>query len=143
MSIIEILFNKDLTDEKRIELIENTYQIDFNEITDEMLEQVREEFKIWRTGRLTSSNVKRMKYNTKTRTMTIEFNSGGIYEYYNVDYELYQNVKSGNATCKTTGSNKWGDWFEGKKPSNGAAIWSYLRGVRGLPIPRYRKVLSY
>lgn len=143
MKIIDILFDETLSDDKKIELIENTLQIDFNDITDTLLEQVRQEFKIWRTGRLKSSNVKRMKYNTKSRVMTIEFNGGGIYEYYEIDYATYQNVKNGNAVCKTSGKNRWGEWKIGKTPSNGSAVWSYLRGVRGLPIPRYRKVLSY
>ncbi len=143
MKIIDILFDENLSDDKKIDLIENTLQIDFNEITDDLLGQVRQEFKIWRTGRLKSSNVKRMKYNTKSRIMTIEFNSGGIYEYYEIDYATYQNVKSGNATCRTSGKNRWGEWFKGKTPSNGSAVWSYLRGARGLKIPRYRKVLSY
>jgi len=143
MKIIDILFNENLSDDKKIELIENTLQIDFNDITDTLLEQVRQEFKIWRTGRLKSSNVKRMKYNTKSRVMTIEFNGGGIYEYYEIDYATYQNVKNGNAVCKTTGQNKYGKWFVGKTPSNGSSIWKYLRGASSFPIPRYRKVLSY
>ena len=143
MKIINILFDETLSDDKKIDLIENTFQIDFNEITDDLLGQVRQEFKIWRTGRLKSSNVKRMKYNTKSRTMVIEFNGGGIYEYYEIDYATYQNVKNGNAVCRTSGKNRYGSWEVGKTPSNGAAVWSYLRGARGLKIPRYRKVLSY
>jgi hypothetical protein len=143
MKIIDILFDETLSDDKKIDLIENTLQIDFNEITDDLLGQVRQEFKIWRTGRLKSSNVKRMKYNTKSRIMTIEFNGGGIYEYYEIDYPTYQNVKSGNATCRTAGQNRYGKWFVGKTPSNGASIWKYLRGASSFPIPRYRKVLSY
>jgi hypothetical protein len=143
MKIINILFDETLSDDKKIDLIENTFQIDFNDITETLLDQVRQEFKIWRTGLLKSSNVKRMKYNTKSRSMTIEFNGGGIYEYYEIDYATYQNVKNGNAVCKTAGQNKYGKWFVGKTPSNGASIWKYLRGASSRPIPRYRKVLSY
>jgi hypothetical protein len=142
MNIIDLLFSEDISDDKKIEMLENRLQIDFNDITDEILTQVKEEFKIWRSGRLKSSNVKRMKYNTKSRTMTIEFNSGGIYQYYEIPYSLYQNVKAGNATATTTGKNRFGEWFKGKRPSNGAAVWNYLRGRKG-SIPRYRKVSSY
>jgi hypothetical protein len=143
MKIIDILFDENLSDDKKIELIENTLQIDFNDITDDLLDQVRQEFKIFKTSRLKSSNVKRMKYNNRTQTMTIEFNGGGIYEYYKITYTTYLNVKNGNAVCRTTGQNKYGKWKVGKTPSNGSAVWSYLRGASSFPIPRYRKVTSY
>lgn len=37
----------------------------------------------------TSTNIKSAIYNTETKILTITFNSGNIYEYYDVSWELF------------------------------------------------------
>ena len=32
----------------------------------------------------------------------------------------------GNGVCRTEGKNKWGEWFIGKTPSVGAAVYERL-----------------
>lgn len=77
-------------------------------------------------GRVNSSNVKGYRYNTEDQTLIIEFNDGSKYLYEFVDFEQFQSIARGDAVCRTTGSNKYGSWFEGKTPSVGAAIWRWL-----------------
>ena len=38
---------------------------------------------------INSSNLKHASYNTSTKVLTITFNNGSIYEYYDVPWELF------------------------------------------------------
>ena len=77
-------------------------------------------------NRVKSSNVKGYKYNTEDKTLIIEFNDGSKYLYEFVEFEQFEAITKGDATCTTEGSNKYGSWFVGKTPSVGAAIWRWL-----------------
>lgn len=73
-----------------------------------------------------SSNVDRVMYDDVTKQMTIKFNEGSIYTYKDVPISLFEDIIDGNGTCISEGSNKWGDWFIGKSPSVGAAVYQRL-----------------
>lgn len=77
-------------------------------------------------NRVKSSNVKNWEYDTEQNILTIEFNDGSKYLYEFIDYQEFLDVVEGNAVCKTSGKNKFGEWFIGKTPSVGAAIHEYL-----------------
>jgi hypothetical protein len=73
-----------------------------------------------------SSNVDRMMWNSDTKLLTISFHDGSVYDYENVERELFLDVAEGNSTCVTNGSNEFGSWTIGKNPSVGAAVHEYL-----------------
>ena len=77
-----------------------------------------------------SSNVKKIMYNDEIRQMVIQFHSGDLYTYYDIDFALFQEVMNGAGICRTEGSNRWGSWYVGKTPSVGAAVNQLLDGVR-------------
>ena len=87
------------------------------------------QLKKWRSSP-DSSNVKKIMYNDEIREMVIQFNSGDIYTYYDINFSLFQAVFNGAGICRTEGSNRWGSWFIGKTPSVGAAVNQLLDGVR-------------
>jgi hypothetical protein len=45
---------------------------------------------------------------------------------------LFLEVSGGQATCITSGENKYGSWFVGKNPSVGSAVHKFLfkSGIR-------------
>ena len=108
--------------EEKMNLIDELDVEDLKDIHD-FLEQ---EFSIIRSKALQSSNVKSYRYNTETFELEITFNDGSKYRYFEVDYDTFENISYGDATCITTGENEFGSWFEGKSPSYGAAIWEFL-----------------
>jgi hypothetical protein len=69
-----------------------------------------------------STNVKRMKYDSITRELIIEFWGDGTYTYSNVAEGLYEMIRNGDAATRTAGD--WGP--VGKTPSVGAAVHQYL-----------------
>jgi hypothetical protein len=75
-----------------------------------------------------STNADRIMYDTDTLELTIQFQDGSKYTYFDVNEELYLNVLDGNASTRTAG--EWGPI--GKSPSVGAAIHQYLieRNIR-------------
>jgi hypothetical protein len=70
---------------------------------------------------VSSTNVKRVKWDSVTRELTVQFN-GDTYTYYNIPEAIYNNVVDGNAGTKTAGP--WGEI--GKYPSVGASIHQWL-----------------
>ena len=87
------------------------------------------QLKKWRSSP-DSSNVKKILYQDETKELTLQFHSGDIYTYYDIDFALFQEVLNGAGICRTEGSNKWGSWYVGKTPSVGAAVDQLLDGVR-------------
>lgn len=89
------------------------------------------EFKKWRSNP-SSSNVDKIMYNDETLEMVIKFNDGSYYTYFEVDFNLFKDIFQGNGICRTEGQNKWGEWYVGKTPSVGAAVYDklVLSGVR-------------
>jgi hypothetical protein len=73
-----------------------------------------------------SSNVWKYKYDDVKQELVIKFNDGTTYIYDNLPIEIFEQFVLGDAVCKTSGSNKWGSWQEGKTPSMGAAVWDVL-----------------
>jgi hypothetical protein len=73
-----------------------------------------------------SSNVDRVKYFEDTKELVVKFNDGSYYTYSDVDANVFNSIIEGDATCRTSGSNEFGEWEIGKTPSVGAAIWKYL-----------------
>ena len=84
-----------------------------------------ENFKKWRNTP-DSSNVAKIMYNDETRELVLQFNDKSIYTYINVDFNLFREIMDGNGVCRTEGKNKWGEWFIGKTPSVGAAVYERL-----------------
>lgn len=125
--IFNIVFS-DASDEVKIKMLENVIGEDLTTLND-YFDVFSYEFVMYRSNRLKSSNVKYVNYDSDTLTMTITFNNNAVYEYYNVPMLLYLQVRNGLAAAKTTGKNRFGSWFKGKFPSNGAAVWRYLRNT--------------
>ena len=123
--IDEVLSNPRLSDNYKIKFFEELLGV---ELTDDNVEY---EFKKWRADNIRSSNVKKIMYNDETKEMFIQFQDKSIYTYFNVSFQTFLDVSGGKATCITSGENKYGSWFVGKTPSNGAAVHRYLikRGV--------------
>jgi len=70
---------------------------------------------------VSSTNVKKVKWDSITRDMVVQF-YGSTYTYYNVPEAIYNNVVDGQAGTKTAGP--WGEI--GKYPSVGAAIHQWM-----------------
>ena len=52
-----------------------------------------------------SSNLKSASYNTESKILTITFNSGGIYEYYDVSWENFTKFRMSPSHGKYFSSN--------------------------------------
>lgn len=125
-TIYDILDHPKLSDEFKIKFFQELFG---EEITEETVEHA---FKKWRADNIQSSNVKKIMYNDESKEMFIQFQDRSIYTYYDVSMNLFLEVAGGQATCITSGENKYGAWFVGKNPSVGAAVHKFLikRGVR-------------
>lgn len=84
------------------------------------------EQKKWTRRSVESSNVQSIVYQDETKELFVKFRGGAIYTYYDINMNEFLSVVQGLAECKTEGSNKWGEWYVGKTPSVGAAVWEYL-----------------
>lgn len=73
-----------------------------------------------------SSNVDRVKYFEEDKRLVVKFNDGSYYTYFDLDEDVFNSIIEGDAVCKTSGQNEFGEWEVGKTPSVGAAIWKYL-----------------
>jgi hypothetical protein len=49
---------------------------------------------------VSSSNIKSIGYDRESQTLEIEFNSGGIYHYFNVPVAIYENLMSASSHGK-------------------------------------------
>jgi hypothetical protein len=82
--------------------------------------------KKWSKRDIKSSNVDRVLFNDENNQLVVQFNDGSKYTYFDVNFSEFISVIDGLAECKTEGKNKWGEWYVGKSPSVGAAVWEYL-----------------
>ena len=73
-----------------------------------------------------SSNVDRLKYFEDKKELVIKFNDGSYYTYSGIEPDEFNAIVEGDATCRTSGSNEFGEWEVGKTPSVGAAVWKFL-----------------
>jgi hypothetical protein len=78
---------------------------------------------------LNSSNVWGTAYNEKNGRMRVRFQNGSEYEYDGVPAAIYRAISQGNASAKTSGKNKFGQWWVGKNPSLGAALSQYVKSA--------------
>jgi hypothetical protein len=76
---------------------------------------------------INSSNVFILRYFHNSERLRVTFRNGARYEYENVSETEWVAIRSGLASCKTSGQNQWGRWFQGKIPSLGAAVFRYLK----------------
>lgn len=71
---------------------------------------------------VSSTNVKRIKWNSISKDLVIQFEDGAVYTYSNVPEAIYTNVLNGQSGTKTEGV--WGP--VGTYPSVGAAVHQFL-----------------
>ena len=89
-----------------------------------------------------SSNVEGFAYDDKTGKLLVRFlgkhpnRNGPIYSYDGVPQNIFEIFRRGAIPAKTDGRNKWGEWWKGKYPSIGAAMYHVIR-EGGYP---YRRV---
>lgn len=108
----------------------------WDNMSNENLNKINEirKFKVYygntRTGNnpegINSSNVWKYKYDDIKEELVIKFQEGSTYTYTGVSTNLFESIVTGDASCITEGSNKWGSWDIGKNPSIGAAVYEYL-----------------
>lgn len=74
-------------------------------------------------GPVKSSVATAVRYYPQSLLMVIDFHGGAQYEYYAVEFELFNYVYNGLGTATTDGENQYGRWWKGKSnPSVGASI---------------------
>jgi len=93
------------------------------------------------TQAMPSSNVEGFAYNDKTGQLLVRFlgnhpnRFGPIYSYGGVPPNIFEIFRKGAVPAKTDGKNKWGQWWRGKYPSMGAAMYHLIR-AGGYPYQR-------
>ena len=85
---------------------------------------------------LQSSTVYGFKYSPKNKRLFVKFQGDGVYKYDNVPSVIARLFMDGASRAKTQGSNKFGAWWKGKKPSLGAALNQHIKNL-GFP---YKKI---
>ncbi len=85
---------------------------------------------------LNSSNIWGAAYDPRTGKMKVRFQGGSEYEYDGVPENIFKAFIKGNASAKTEGKNKYGQWWVGKNPSLGAAMNQYIKAGKF----NYRKI---
>ena len=86
---------------------------------------------------LNSSNVWGSKYDPRSQKLTVRFQGGAEYEYEGVPANIYRAFARGNASARTRGRNRYGEWWPNKNPSMGAALNQYIK-ASGFPYQRIR-----
>lgn len=85
------------------------------------------------TPAMPSSNVEGFAYDDKTGRLLVRFlgkhpdPNGPIYAYEGVPANIFEIFRKGAIPAKTNGRNKWGEWWQGKYPSIGAAMYHLIR----------------
>ena len=85
-----------------------------------------ENFELLKVDNVKSSNVSRILYDEETMTLVLRFRDGSYYTYFDVDNSVFIDIVDGYGVCVSSGENKWGEWFVGKSPSVGAAVYELL-----------------
>lgn len=79
-----------------------------------------------------SSNIHSFNYDYDNGRLLVKYQGdrgpgeGPIYSYEGVPPYLFNLFRKGAAIAKTTGKNKWGQWWKGKSPSIGAAMHAFI-----------------
>jgi hypothetical protein len=85
------------------------------------------------TQSMPSSNIYGFNYDYDKNKLLVKFQGNGaegqgpIYSYEGVQPYMFNLFKRGAAIAKTTGKNKWGEWWRGKSPSIGAAMHAFIK----------------
>lgn len=93
------------------------------------------------TPAMPSSNVEGFAYDDKTGRLLVRFlgkhpnKNGPIYGYEGVPPNIFEIFRKGAIPAKTNGKNKWGEWWQGKYPSIGAAMYHLIK-AGGYPYQR-------
>lgn len=74
-----------------------------------------------------SSNIDRIMYDTKKRELVVKFHNGEFYTYFNVPENIFDDIADGVDAPITSGSNQYGTWTKGVRPSSGATLYRRLR----------------
>lgn len=88
-----------------------------------------------------SSNIDAFGYDEDTGRLLVRFlgkypdRNGPIYGYEGVPPNIFEIFRKGAIPAKTDGKNKWGQWWKGKYPSIGAAMYHVIRSG-GYPYER-------
>ncbi len=85
---------------------------------------------------LNSSNVWGANYDPGSGKMKVRFQGGSEYEYDGIPQNIFNAFIKGNAAAKTSGKNQYGEWWENKSPSLGAALNQYIKAGKF----NYRKI---
>ena len=85
---------------------------------------------------LQSSTVYGFKYSPRNKRLFVKFQGDGVYKYDNVPSVIARLFMNGASRAKTQGSNRYGAWWQGKKPSLGAALNQHIKNL-GFP---YQKI---
>lgn len=73
-----------------------------------------------------SSNIMQYLYYPLMNSIIITFSNMVDYQYWDVTLPEFNAIIEGNATCVSKGRNQFGEWFVGKTPSVGAAVYRFL-----------------
>lgn len=79
-------------------------------------------------GAMPSSNINSFAYDPRTQNLYVKFQgdypfeNGSTYKYGGVPQPIAEAFANGEGTATTNGRNAWGEWWEGKNPSMGAAL---------------------
>ena len=57
-----------------------------------------------------SSNIARYRYDTRAHVLTVEFNNGGIYNYYDVPHFVYEQMKGASSKGQFLAQNIKGSY---------------------------------
>ena len=88
-----------------------------------------------------SSVINAFNFDPRNNRLRVQFRGdfpnaeGSIYEYENVPNEVFELFRRGAVPARTRGSNRWGNWWEGKHPSMGSSMNVLLKGLN-LPYQR-------
>ncbi len=85
------------------------------------------------TQSMPSSNIEGFSYDKDSGRLLVRFlgkhpdRNGPIYGYEGVPQNIFDIFRKGAIPAKTNGKNKWGEWWKGKYPSIGAAMYHLIR----------------
>lgn len=80
-----------------------------------------------------SSNIHSFGYDQDTGRLLVKFQgdypeeNGPVYAYEGVPEGIFDIFRNGAVPAKTSGKNKWGQWWKGKMPSLGAAMYAAIK----------------
>lgn len=120
---------------ERYKQLDNPTAWSFQEIFEkppESSSEIKQDIKPMATA-LKSSNVSAATYDDDTNKMRVVFKAregrqgGTVYSYDNIDLDTFKKMTDGEAKPITEGSNKFGVWFNTKKPSVGASFSKHIK----------------